>query len=253
MASRSTRPDRSTPTLADRPRLPTPPRGARPSARPRRARPPAPRREPPQQAEQPQVDGVRAAGGEGDLVGPHAQRVGRGLPRVVEQQPRLAPGAVQPARVGVPPVERRQEHLARRRVQRRRGRAVEVGGPGRRGSHRGNLCHAQPPPCGRTDPDLRRSADTRPCPARRGQMGILSVCREGPRERLVSGSASPQPFRCAPEAHPEGRAPGRDDAGAGRMFRGRHAAARNLAMPDPATAEVPTPSSSGGGPGSPPW
>ena len=134
-------------------------------------------------------------------------------------------GAVQPARVGVPPVERRQEHLARRRVQRRRGRAVEVGGPGRRGSHRGNLCHAQPPPCGRTDPDLRRSADTRPCPARRGQMGILSVCREGPRERLVSGSASPQPFRCAPEAHPEGRAPGRDDAGAGRMFRGRHAAA----------------------------
>ena len=166
---------------------------------------------------------MRAAGGEGDLVGPHAQRVGRGLPRVVEQQPCVAAGAVQPARVGVPPVEGGQEHLARRRVQRRRGRAVEVGGPGRRGSHRGNLCHAQPPARGRTDPDLRRSADTRPCPARRGQMGILSVCREGPRERLVSGSASPQPFRRAPAAHPEGRAAGRDDAGAGRMFRGRHA------------------------------
>ena len=123
-----------------------------------------------------------AAGGEGDLVGPYAQRVGRGLARVVEQQPCVAAGAVQPARVGVPPVERGQEHLARRRVQRRRGRAVEVGRPGRRGSHRGNLCHAQPRPRGRTDPTCADRPTPDPAPHDAVGWGY-SLCVVKDRER----------------------------------------------------------------------
>jgi len=88
----------------------------------------------PQQA---QVRRMGAARSEGHLVGTDPESLGRGPPGVVEQEPRLATGTVQPTRVGVPPVERGEEHLAGSRVQRRGGGAVEVGRPG----HGANLCH----------------------------------------------------------------------------------------------------------------
>ena len=93
----------------------------------------APCREP----QQPQVHRVGAARREGHLVRTDSEGLGRRLAGVVEQQPRLATGTMQPARVGVPPVERSEENLAGGRVQRRGGGAVEVGRPG----HVGNLCH----------------------------------------------------------------------------------------------------------------
>ena len=58
-----------------------------------------------EQAEQAEVDGVRARGGERHLVGADVERLGDHRAGVVEQQPGVAAGAVQPARVGVPLVE----------------------------------------------------------------------------------------------------------------------------------------------------
>ena len=82
------------------------------------------------QAEQAEVDGVGAAGREGDLVGAHVEALRDHGPGVVEQQPGLARLAVQAPRIGVPPVERLLEHLPRRRVQRRARGVVEIAARG---------------------------------------------------------------------------------------------------------------------------
>ena len=64
--------------------------------------------------------------GERHLVAAYAERLGDRLPGVVEDQPGVAGRGVQPARVGVPLVERGEHRLAGRGVQRLGGRGVEV-------------------------------------------------------------------------------------------------------------------------------
>ena len=101
-----------------------PARAGRRSARRRRATtvgPPAPR-----QPEQAPVHGVGAGRGERHLVAAYAERLGDRLPGVVEDQPGVAGGAVQPAGVGVPLVERGEHRLTRRGMQRLGGRGVDV-------------------------------------------------------------------------------------------------------------------------------
>ena len=83
---------------------------------------------PEQQTEHAEVDSGRARGRERHLVGTDPQHRGSDLARVVEQQPRLAPAAVQPGGVGVPPIEGRQQGLPGRRMHRLGGRCVEVDG-----------------------------------------------------------------------------------------------------------------------------
>ena len=74
----------------------------------------------------PRCDRLRAGGGEGHLVRPGAERLGDRLAGRVEQQPGPAGLAVEPRGVGPAVVERGQQRLARRRVQRLRGGGVEV-------------------------------------------------------------------------------------------------------------------------------
>ncbi len=72
--------------------------------------------------------GQGTAGREGDLVRTGSEHARDGLPRAVEQEAGAAPRAVQPRGVGPPVVERGEQRLARRRVQRRGGGRVQVGG-----------------------------------------------------------------------------------------------------------------------------
>ena len=84
----------------------------------------------PVQPEQPAVHRGRARGGEGDLVGADAQRLGDHRAGVVEQESSGPAGAMEAARVGVPLVEGGEEGLARRGVQGLGRCGVEIPGPG---------------------------------------------------------------------------------------------------------------------------
>ncbi len=88
------------------------------------AAPPVPR----QGAQQAELDGLRPARGEGDLVGPRAQHRGDRLPGGVEQHPGLPAGAVQPGRIGPALVQGGGQRLPRDGVQRGRRGHVEVHG-----------------------------------------------------------------------------------------------------------------------------
>lgn len=70
-----------------------------------------------QGAEHAQLDGLGAAGGEGDLVGPGAEDLGDGLAGGVEQHPGLPAAAVQPGRVGPALVQGGGERLPGDRVE----------------------------------------------------------------------------------------------------------------------------------------
>ena len=100
---------------------------------------------PGEQPEQPAVHGVGARGGEGDLVGADAEAARRPPSRALSSSSRADAGrAVQAAGIGVPLLERGQQHLARGGVQRLGGGGVEVDrgaapGPGR--GPAGGICH----------------------------------------------------------------------------------------------------------------
>jgi len=78
------------------------------------------------QAQQPAVDGLGAGAGEAHLVGAHSEALGHDRAGVVEQQPGRSAWPMQPARVGVPLVERGQQGVPGGRVQRLRGGRVEI-------------------------------------------------------------------------------------------------------------------------------
>ena len=85
-----------------------------------------------QQPEQPEVDGLRARRGEAHLVGAGAEQGGDHLAGVVEQEPGLAPGAVQPQRVGEAAVQGGEQGVTGGRVEGFGGHRVEVCGGARK-------------------------------------------------------------------------------------------------------------------------
>ena len=80
----------------------------------------------PSQPEQATVHRVGPRRGERHLVAAYAERLGDRLPGVVEDQPGVAGGGVQPAWIGVPLVERGEHRVTGRGVQRLGGRGVDV-------------------------------------------------------------------------------------------------------------------------------
>jgi hypothetical protein len=85
---------------------------------------------PTEQPEDAEVDRGGARGGERHLVGSDLESLGHGRARVVEQQPGLTGGGVQPQRVGVPGSPGRvvgsEQRLARGGVERLGGTGVQV-------------------------------------------------------------------------------------------------------------------------------
>ena len=82
---------------------------------------------PADEPEQPAVDRLGAGAGEAHLVRSDVEALGHHGARVVEQQAGVAPGPVQPARVGPALVQGGQQRVARGGVQGLGGRRVELG------------------------------------------------------------------------------------------------------------------------------